>query len=610
MDVAERNLDDVTPMRPKLGTRSAWAVTFPTLLLTAYYIGLAVYLSGLHAFWSPDCGARFAMIRSQIEHRRLIYVYYSAADLDPTGQIYPLAYFLFHRSHDFCVMYQPLFPFLSGLAYRAFGFHGLTVIPAFCGLGTVLVAYKTALRLELRSCLLVPPLLGLATPLMLYSVVFWDHSAQMLLAALAGYWMLRSAQDASFRNATVAGAMIGLGVWVHEMFLALFAATWLGALPFLKGRHRILCGLLLGFVPLVVLWGGFNLWVYGTPVGPHLGTNVFQNTADHPFSLALVLDQSQLAERAMSQLVGTQIADARNDTFPYYLAFFCLLLLYTHVGWSRGSLTRIAPCLCLAAAALALFLLLQGRGATGGLFLATPLLIPALSVPWYVRPAHPLACHSEVFYAWASRTCWLFALFLLINPITPGTDWGSRYLLTALPLLFLLSAHTLEQQYANSRGRWRGVAVAGAIAVVVISMLCQISGLLWVRRCLAFSQALNVQVQAISAPAVVTDIYIDGLAPDAPSSQVRFLVRTEDDASLLARIIRQRRYREVAFVGGDLGADQVEAALNHAGLPFVRHESRPLWRVNHALQEGGDLQYVRFDLKPGGEAKIVCVPPK
>ncbi len=597
-------------MRPNLDTHGGWAAAFLTLFLTASYIAVAADLSGLRSFWSPDCGARFAMIRSQIEHGRLIYVYYSAADLDPTGQINPLAYFLFHRSHDFCVMYQPLFPFLSGLAYRAFGFHGLTIIPVLCGLGTSLVAYRTASRLELRLCLLVPLLLGLATPLLLYSVVFWDHSAQMLLAALAGYWMLRSAQDASLRSAIAAGTVLGLGVWVHEMFLALFAATWLGALPCLKGRRRIPCGLLMGFVPLVVLWGGFNLWIYGTPVGPHLGTNVFQNTADHPFSLALVLDQSQLAERAMSQLVGTQIADARDDTFPYYLAFFCLLLFYVHVVWSRGPLNRIAPCLCLAAAALALFLLLQGRGATGGLFLATPLLVPALAVPWYVRLTPFPAPPPETFYAWASRTCWLFALFLLINPITPGTDWGSRYLLTALPLLSLLSAHALEQQYEHMGGRWRGVAVASAVGVVGLSLLCQISGLLWVRRCLVFNQALNAQIQAVSAPAVVTDIYIDGLAPDAPSSQVRFLVRTDDDASLLARILRQRRYREVAFVGGDLGADQVEAALNHAGLPFVRQGGQPLWKVNHALQEGEELQYVRFDLKPGGEAKIVCVPPK
>ena len=162
-----------------------------TISFLVLYASGAYYLSGFHAFWSLDSGARFAMICSLADGGRLLYPHYLAADLDPIGQIHPLTFFLFHRKHDFCMMYLPLFPLLSGAAYNVFGFSGLTLLPNLCGVATIMVFGTTAGMLGLRSRLLGMLALGLATPLVVYSVVFWDHSAQMMIAALVGYWMLR-----------------------------------------------------------------------------------------------------------------------------------------------------------------------------------------------------------------------------------------------------------------------------------------------------------------------------------------------------------------------------------------------------------------------------------
>lgn len=562
--------------------------------IATVYVGLALYLSSFHALWSPDCGVRFAMIRSQIEHGRLIYIYYPFAHLDPTGRIHPLAYFLFHRAHDFCAMYLPLFPFLSGLAYCVFGFRGLMLVPVLCGLGTLWVTYAMARRLGLRSRLLLIFVLGLATPLLLYSVSFWDHSAQMLLAALAGYWLLRAVLENSFRWAALAGAMLGLGMWVHELFLALFAAMWLAALPFLKQRRYIPGGLLMGFVPTLLTWGAFNLWLYGAFGGAHLSANVLQNNPDHPFSLVQILDQSQLAERAMLQFVGVYIVGSDDDIFPYYLAFFCLLLFYVYVGWSGKSLSRYASFLALVAAGLALWLLLKARGATDGLFLATPVLIPALAIPWYVRRVQATASHTTAFYAWLSRTCWLFALLLLINPMLPGVDWGSRYFLAMLPLLALLAAYALEQQHQTTEGRWRTPASVSVAGLIAISLFCQGSGLLWMRRCLAYDQELNTRIRTISSPVLVTDTDFNARLTNLPSSQASFLVRSDDDSRLFAVIVHQLKLNEVVFVGTEFGEDRIEGALSYSGQSFVRHKDQALWKVDHAREEGDDLRYVRY----------------
>lgn len=560
---------------------------------------IAVYLGDFHAFWSPDCGARFAMIRSQIEHERLIYTYYPDADLDPTGQIHPIAYFLFHRGHDFCAMYLPLFPFITGLFYRLFGFSGLMIVPVASGLGTILVTYRTAERLGQKSRRFLPLALGLATPLILYSVIYWDHSAQMLITALAGYWMLRAVQERSFSHAVATGACFGFGMWVQELFLAFFAAAFLAALPFLKGRRFIVSGLLAGFIPLVLLWGAYNLLTYGLFGGAHLGANVVQNNGDHPFSLARILDQPQLAERAMIQLVGTSIFGSRDDLFPYYMAFVGLLILYAFVGWAGTPLRRVALVLGVIAAGMAFFLYRETGGEADGLLEATPLLIPALAVPWYAQRAQgEETTPNAVFYAWASRACGLFILFLLINPMLPGVDWGSRYLLAALPLMGLLAAHALEQQAEGLQKFGQKAALVCIAGIVGISVAFQCYGLVWIQRCLAYGQELNTQIAAIKAPVMVTDTDLNARLTASPTSQRRFCVRTDSDQALFASVVRQLKTKEVVFVGTEAGAYGIGGALSMSGLSFVQRESRPFWKVDHAKEEGGDLFFARFVQMP------------
>lgn len=142
------------------------------LCLFAAYIGIAIYFASFHVFWSPDSGGRFAMIRSWVEHGRLIHFHYAQEAIDPSGQISSLAYFLYHQPRGYSAMYEPLFPLLSGVFYRIFGFGGLLVIPVLSGLGTASLIAVIAKRLDLRSSRYLMLIAGLATPLLIYSVVF------------------------------------------------------------------------------------------------------------------------------------------------------------------------------------------------------------------------------------------------------------------------------------------------------------------------------------------------------------------------------------------------------------------------------------------------------
>ena len=244
----------------------------------------------LVSFWSPDSGAKFAMVHSWLSHGQLVHPFYPSVALDPSGRLHPLSYYLLHQSNGFYVMYLPLFPFLSAIFYHIFGSSGLTILPVVSGLGTLLITYTIARRLGVRSRFLLLLVFGLATPLPLYSAVFWDHSAIMLVTALAAYWMLRSLQDNTLQSSVIAGAVIGLGMWLHELSLAIFLAAWLSFIPISRMRRRILPGLAIGFCFVVSLWGLFNWSVYGVAVGPHLGANVLQNNPEHRFDFASILD--------------------------------------------------------------------------------------------------------------------------------------------------------------------------------------------------------------------------------------------------------------------------------------------------------------------------------
>lgn len=605
------------------GIRSRWTA-YPDLLipvsfacLALVYSSLAVHLSSFHAFWSPDSAARFAMIRSWLDHKRPVHLYYQSAGDDPSGQINPLAYFLFHSQRDFCAMYPPLFPILSGIAYRTLGFPGLTLVPMISGVGTSIATYGIAQRLCLRSRHLLPLITGVSTPLIIYAVVFWDHAVLMMLTAVAGYWMLVSLQHPHLRPAIIAGVVLGLGVWIHELMLALFVAVALASVPLITGgrRERLGMGLLLGFLPVVLVWVIFNWWVYGTVGGPHLSANMGGNIDDHPFGTKELLDLTQLFQRFMSQLIGTRLEDVPGELLPCYALFACLLFSYAALSWPGGPSRWMLSPLMLGIAVLALFSTLHVHLATG-LFQATPLFIPSLAVPWYVgrkqyRETLTASTDSDLtpdeeltadFFSWISRATWLFILFVLIIPMLPGTDWGSRYLLPVLPFLTLMAAYAIEQQYRYAPRSWRWIIAPAVIILVLISFFCQCRGIIMVRRSIRYNQHLNELAHTVSSPPsglplVTDDISISAELTASHLPQPQFLVRSGNDRKLFLSILHRLKVQGFTYIGTGLGLTFIEGQYSSNSISVVK-TSVQIFRANVKQEDGNDLEVVRFQLKP------------
>jgi hypothetical protein len=396
---------------------------------------------------------------------------------------------------------------------------------------------------------------------------------------------------------------MGLGMWLHELSLALFLAAWLSAIPLQKSHRYMLPGLAIGFFSVVGLWGVFNWSVYGIVEGPHLSANILQNNSDHRFDLGSILDLFTFVERAMIELTGTTALSGQNHLFWWFILFAFLLVIYATASSATkysATIYKAVPLLGLAAGTVALFLSLEGyAGTNNGLFQATPVLIPALMLPCHIRDRQAPFSPSSTFYSWMGCTCFLFILFVLINPMLPGTDWGSRYLLTVLPLLALLAAYSLEQQYRQP-GRWRQIVIASVVWLVAVSFVSQCTGFVYIRRSLTYNRQLNKYVKAINAHVLVTDsLSVGPIITNLPTSQKRFLVRSDDDEKQLAVILRRMDVDNFVYLSTLSHASELESYISHGDHVFVQVDSRPLWHINADREEGPEVMMVQFVREKG-----------
>lgn len=539
------------------------------LAVSVLYVGVAYTLSRYHSFWSPDVGARFAMIHNWLVNGHLFFLSNADANVDPAGQIMPIAPYAVHLPKGVCSTYPAFFSFVSGLFYRQFGYGGLLVVPVLSGLGTLLLVQATAKRLTLGSWFLLPLIMGLATPVLIYSVVFWDHSLQMFLTALAGYWMLRSLMDGRTSSALAAGAALGAGVWVHETFLIMFAAVIFAGLSLVRiePMRRIVGRVVLGFACPALAWVVFNQVVYGTPTGPHL---LGPNNPFLPDLLHTTIDPVAIWQRTISQLIGVEEASTGVLVLGVCLIAY---LLFTRYETLAPFKPYGLPLLNVAAAGAAL-VAISGTSWVHGLFSATPLLVPALASPLTAPRAtaeHPEAVTPrDLFYTWLSRICVLFTPVVLLSGHDPGLEWGSRYLLTALPFLVLLAAKALDTQWQAVGRVWKPVVLTSSICLISVSSFSEARAVSAVKgKLIATHDLINAARNAPSSVLVTNCWWLPLQLTAGNLPQTQFLADTPDGRAVFLAAVRARRESEFTYMGDAAGLTLFTRAALHGNGTYV-----------------------------------------
>lgn len=242
------------------------------------------------AFYNGDAGLKLLIIRQfaegNLEHTlELEHEPWEEALWD--AGLYPFAPPFVHASDEGQVVAFPQpFLLLNAPAYRAFGYHGLYIVPLLSVWLLWAVFLRTCRRIGLGNgaTLAAATCLILASPLTLYGAILWEHSLACLLLFLGVGTVFEARRDpgeaggverGGLGMAVVIGLACGASAWIRSE-TALLAAGLAAVALFRAVRdagdrgRRSLC-FALGVVVAGGLLIGGNLLVHGHAFGVESG---------------------------------------------------------------------------------------------------------------------------------------------------------------------------------------------------------------------------------------------------------------------------------------------------------------------------------------------------
>ncbi|MFP4104357.1 LA_3751/LA_3752 family putative glycosyltransferase [Coleofasciculus sp.] len=133
--------------------------------------------------------------------------------------------FVYYINDRYFITFPFTFPLVTAPFQALFGYRGLYIIPLVSTWVIWLTCYWVCKRLELSQTIASLALIVLifASPLTLYSAMYWEHTLALALAwlGLALFLFPRQNQPLSIRRVIVSGILIGGSVWFRPEFLAL-----------------------------------------------------------------------------------------------------------------------------------------------------------------------------------------------------------------------------------------------------------------------------------------------------------------------------------------------------------------------------------------------------
>ena len=275
-----------TPTRylESLGNRQRSRLVLPLLILLGVLFSLGVQAQiPDEVYFSGDGGLKALMTR-QFSAGQLQF----DLDLPATPAVrqlwqagfYPFAPpFVYAKNGTHFITFPIIFSIVSAPFYHLLGSKGLYWLPLFSTCLIWVKFYQLCRQFELRALPASAALAVLifASPLTLYSTMFWEHSTAVALAFWGVATMLAGAKGGlTARKALLSGALIGLAAWFRPEFL--YFAVILVGMGFLAkvlqlrqydGWLRYHRTFAIGVLGLIGLFFGLNQLVYGYPLGIH-----------------------------------------------------------------------------------------------------------------------------------------------------------------------------------------------------------------------------------------------------------------------------------------------------------------------------------------------------
>jgi len=537
--------------------------------VTAIYVVLAFLVLPQEGFFSSDEGLKFIQLQNFVRKGWGDFtIDYPGRKLDPDLRYVPINNPppLIRDGKIFAV-YPVFFPLLAAPLYRLFNHAGLYLIPLFSGLLTLVISRYIA-RLSGGNGFSSILLLGLCSPLLFYSLLFWDHALGTLLSTLALWLVIKNLEQPRQFFLLLGGMVTGLAIWVRSELYVM--GLVMPAIYFFFGsrRFRHAASICLGtLIALVPLWL-FQFLIYGDFIGPHIAHLVW-------WAEELPVTTNRLAIIYFTLLEGNSNLVL---SFLYFMAFVASTLL---VRGPKLRTNRILVGIAFGGLVLLsipnIFQANAGRP-LGGLISTTPFLtfgFAALSgSSLRQRPRFLLALSLGYI-----------TLVCLTTPVDPGLQWGPRFLLPVLPPLTILALNNFHALVKSQEGlSSRGPLKAAFLSVVAVSLLLQASSLRTMYIIKTRDMRLIEATAQTDSPYIVSDEYgyAQYVAPLFYERQF-FYIRDQEAYQRLTKTFLRNDIHTFAVVTYPL-------PYRRAVDPFIAAEGYTVRRVGNQLFEIEELQ--------------------
>ena len=431
------------------------------MVACAALLGVYVVLSLFNdprGFLGTDTGGKVATLEVMAERGRLDPdIGYWAERWDPAGDVHPL-YYTSHVGERWVNATTLPMLFAGYPLYRAGGYRLALVLPMLGAVLTALAARTLARRVSGGDGWPAFWLVGLASPMAIYALDFWEHSVGVAAMAWAVV-LLDSARDGArpWWAAAAAGGLLGAAATLRtEALVYGFVAVGLacvlllarrGLVPALAAGAAASVGLL---VPLAA-----NVALERATVGDSIRYERAAGTLESA-SVPVAGDGAKRAREAALNAVA--LSPAVTTGSMVVGAALLALLAFVVVRCSGPGDHGPAVVAAVGAAALYLVRFADGPGFVPGLVATTPLAVAGVVLGWRLPAAR-----------------YLVGVGLLALPLVWATQcqggaaphWAGRYLLTSGLLLGVVGVAGL----GLLPGWCRRALVGAAVAVTVFGLV-------------------------------------------------------------------------------------------------------------------------------------------
>lgn len=497
-------------------------------LLLAVYVVLSMF-NDPRAYLGTDTGGKVATLRVMEERGTLDPdIGYWAERWDPDGRVHPL-YYTF-RAGDRWVNVTTLPMLYAGYPlYRLGGYRLALALPMLGSVLAALAARALARRLGDGDGWAAFWIVGLASPLTIYALDFWEHSLGVAAIAWAAVVLVDVVEGRRPPAWAVAGgALLGAAATLRtEALVYAFVAVAAACLVLWLGRRRFAAALVAGALATAGLAVPLAA---NTALERATAERAIRSTRAAGTASAAVTQTDVRQKRVEEALLNAAAITPRQEPASYLLGL-ALLGLLAFVAARAARPGDAGPAAVAAAGAAALYVIRfgYGPGFVPGLVAATPIAAAGLVLGWTSRAARYLlgVGLGALPLVWATQ-----------YQGGAAPQWAGRYLLASGLLFGVAGIVALPRLRPWARRAFVGMAVViTGFGLVWMSIRTNDAG--------ASLAALNRRPE----PAVVSRIGHLAREGGAFYGDKRWLTApTDEDQAFAVRVLEQAGIREFALV--------------------------------------------------------------